>query len=167
MRAERFGQRPHRAARIDMPLAGEEEAFAEPSGKIRLEHRDARVVDALLMRCTLSETLDLRNVARRRDHKRAFTHDARDARVPPVDRAPPEFDNFARRALALAERREHAAREPRRVAAEIARAFDELNLGAALGERGCGHKSGDASADYSCAHHRRPRGEDREAPSPR
>jgi len=133
--AKRLGERAHRGARIDMAFAGEEEPAMEAPGKVRLERRNMRLVDALVAKGAGREPLDFAGVARRRYDQRAGAHDARRAARPPVDRAGAERDNLGRRAFAFAERREHAARKPGGVGAKRLRALDERDSRAALGER--------------------------------
>ena len=137
-----------------MPFAREEETFAEAAGEVRLERGDLRLVRALVAVRALSEAVDLARVARRRDDQRAFALHARNARVPPVDRALAHRDDGRGRALALAKRREHSPGQPRRVAAEIMRALDQRHLRAALGERKRAGQADDARADDERAAHR-------------
>ena len=119
-RDEALGERVHRRARIEMALVGEEEPFAEAPGEIRLERGDRA-----------SSTRSWPDV---RAAKRSISPASRGgattsvpSRATPGTRAShqsialwPSSTTLARRALALAERREHAAREPRGVAAEFA-----------------------------------------------
>ena len=63
-------------------------------------------------------------------------------------------------AFALAERRKHAAREPRRVAAELTRSLEERDLRAALDER-----RGAAQSCDTCAYDERANSLDAASPS--
>src|SRR5271166_5557843 len=146
MRAKAFRQRAHRRARIEMPFAGEEKPPVKPPREVRLERRDARFVHPLMARSALGETLDLADVAWRGEDQRALAHDPRHMCVPPADRALPEIRHPGWRALALAERREHATREPRGVAADLRRALDERHLRAAFRERQRDGQADDARA---------------------
>ena len=146
-RAERSGERAHRVARINMALAGEEQAVAETSGEIGFERGDPRLVRPLMP--ARAPRRSGRSRRRRAAARRPACRRARpgDARVPPVDRAFAQLDHALRRALALAERREHAARKPRGVAAKFARSLEERHLGAALGEGQRSRQADDAGAD--------------------
>src|SRR5271156_2157480 len=128
--AERAGERAHRAARIKMALASEEETGAKTSAEIGFERGDPRLIRPLMPARAPGEAVDLADIARRRDDQRASARDSGDARVPPVDRAFAQIDHALRRAFALAERRQHAACKPRRVAAKFARSLDERHPGA-------------------------------------
>src|SRR5258708_6300134 len=104
-----------------MALIREEQPFAEPSRKIRLELRDTRFVRWRMRRRPRREAVDLTDVARRRNDQGAPTRHAGNARVPPVDRALTKFDHALRRALALTKGGKHPAGKPRRIAAELGR----------------------------------------------
>ena len=133
-RTQALGQRRQRDARVQMAFVGEEQAFAEAPRKIRLKLRDARFVHWRMRFRSRREAVDLACVARRRDNQRALARHARNARVPPVDRALAKLDHALGGAFAFTERSEHATGEPRRVAAELARPLNERDLRAALGE---------------------------------
>ena len=111
-RAQSLGQSGQCDARIEMAFVSEEQALVKAPGEIGLERCDPRAVDALMAGGARREPVDLACVARRRDDQRAFALDARNARIPPVDRALAELNHASRGALALAERRQHAARQP-------------------------------------------------------
>ena len=95
-----------------MAFARKEQALVEASRKIRLERGDLRGVHALMAGRARREAVDLGRVARRRDDQRSLADDAGDPRRPPIDCPTPKLDHARRRALALAERREHAAGQP-------------------------------------------------------
>jgi hypothetical protein len=154
MAAERVGERAHCGARIEMTLGGEEETVAKARRKIGLERGDPRLIGPLMPARALGEAVDLGDVARRSDDQRAGANDPGDTRLPPVDRTLAKLDHAPGRAFALAERRQHAARKPRRVAAKVARPLDERHLRTALGERRCGHKPYDSCAYDDDAAHR-------------
>ena len=137
-----------------MAFVNEEQPLAKAPGKIGLELRNARFVHWCMRLRPRREAVDLARVARRRDHQRAFARHAGGARVPPVDRALAKLDNALRRAFALAERGQHSARKPRRVAAELGRPLKKRDVRAALGERERRRQTDDASADDENPAHR-------------
>ncbi len=151
--AQAVGQRRQGDARIEMAFVGEEQALAETPREIRLQLRNARFVHPHMRLRPRREAVDLTDVARRRDNQRALARITPGTRASHQSIAPwPSSTTLLGRALALAERSEHAAREPRRVAAELARALNQRDFGAPLGERNRGRQADDASANDSRAH---------------
>jgi len=120
-RTQALGQRRQCDARVQMAFMREEQAFAKPPGKIRLQLRDALLVHARMRRRARRETIDLAGVARRRDNQRTLPRHAGHARGPPIDCALTKRDDALWRTFALTKRRQHAARKPRCVAADLAR----------------------------------------------
>ena len=102
------------------PSPAKEKALTEAPGEVRLQRRDARLVDALMAGRARREALDLADVARRRNDQRALANDA-GTRAAHQSMRLPKLDHARGRALALAEGREHAARQPGSVAAELDR----------------------------------------------
>jgi hypothetical protein len=145
-------QRRHRNSRIEMALAGEEQPLAEASRQVRLQRSDRVGIDALPFPRSCGETVDLADVARRRDDEGAVAHHPWDPRSPPIQRFRAALDHRGRSALALAERRQHAAGEPGRIAAQLRRALEDRDLGAALDQRRRRREASDAGADDCDAH---------------
>ena len=117
VRVHRAAPPSRRADRRGLPR--KEQALAETSREVGLEFADARLVDALPFPRTRREAVDVAGIARRGDDESALARDAGYMARPPFDRLGAAHDHRFRRALAFAIGREHAAREPGRVAAEF------------------------------------------------
>ena len=150
-----------RSASASAPIAPRGSRWPSPAKKRPLRKRPARSGSSAAIRASFA-----RSCPRVRWAKRSISPTSRGgattsvpARTTPGTRAShqsiaprPKIDHALRRALALAERRQHAACKPRRVAAKLARSLDERHLRAALGEGQRSRQADDASADHGRSH---------------
>src|SRR5690606_38761396 len=125
----------------------------ETLAEIRLELRDAAPVDPFVALRASRECGELRRVAAVRDDETAVAARRRKMLGPPANRLVAERRDHRRRALALAPRREHPARETRACElADMCAALEHLDVGPSLRELDRTAQSRDACADDRDAH---------------
>ena len=101
-------KRRENAPRLDMTFVREEQRFAEPSGKARLQRRERIGSDALVAWREPGEAVEIGSVARMGDHERPVQRRVGHVLAPQRNRLPAQSCDHGLRRLALAVGRQHA-----------------------------------------------------------